>query len=125
MLNAPLRFLGDENGRLTAVELQRMRLGDADASGRRGPVPVPGDIHTVSTDLAIIAVGTGANPILPESVPGLNLDKRGYIETDANGETSIPDVFAGGDIVSGAATVILAMGAGLSAARVIAARLGV
>jgi glutamate synthase (NADPH/NADH) small chain len=123
VLSAPLRFLGDENGRLRAVELQRMRLGDADASGRRSPVPVPGDLFTVSTDLAIIAVGTGANPILTESVPGLKRNKRGYIETDANGETSLPDVFAGGDIVSGAATVILAMGAGLAAAKVIAGRL--
>jgi glutamate synthase (NADPH/NADH) small chain len=125
MLSAPLRFLGDAGGRLEAVELQRMQLGDPDASGRRSPVPVAGDIFTLRTDLAIIAVGTGANPVLTESVPGLKLNRRGYIETDANGETSIPDVFAGGDIVSGAATVILAMGAGLSAAKVIAGRLGV
>ncbi|MDR2669130.1 MAG: FAD-dependent oxidoreductase, partial [Desulfovibrio sp.] len=125
MLSAPLRFLGDADGRLEAVELQRMQLGDPDASGRRSPVPVPGDVFTLNTDLAIIAVGTGANPVLTESVTGLKLNRRGYIETDANGETSIPNVFAGGDIVSGAATVILAMGAGLSAAKVIAGRLGV
>jgi glutamate synthase (NADPH/NADH) small chain len=123
MLSAPLRFLGDANGRLEAVELQRMKLGDADASGRRSPVPVPGDNYILPTDLAVIAVGTGANPVLLESTPDLKLNKRGYIETDANGETSIPGVFAGGDIVSGAATVILAMGAGLAAAKVIASRL--
>ena len=124
MLSAPLKFVGDENGRLTGVELQRMALGAPDASGRRRPVPVEGDITALETDLAIIAVGTGANPVLLESTPGLKLNKWGYIEADENGETSIPNVFAGGDIVSGAATVILAMGAGRIAAKEIARRLG-
>ncbi|MDR3358224.1 MAG: NADPH-dependent glutamate synthase [Desulfovibrio sp.] len=124
MLSAPLRFMGNENGRLAAVELQRMELGEPDASGRRRPTPVPGDTYTMQTDLAIIAVGTGSNPVLLDATPGLKLNSRGYIEADENGETSLPNVFAGGDIVSGAATVILAMGAGRAAAKEIARRLG-
>ena len=124
LLNAPLRFLGDDKGRLSGVELQRMELGEPDASGRRSPVPVKDDVYMLPTDLAVIAIGTGANPVLLESTPGLTLNKRGYIQTDENGETSIPNVFAGGDIVSGAATVILAMGAGRVAAKEIARRLG-
>ncbi len=124
LLCAPLRFMGDANGKLTAVELQRMELGEADASGRRSPKPIDGQTYTLQTDLAVVAVGTGSNPILLEATKGLALNKRGYIEADANGETSIPNVFAGGDIVSGAATVILAMGAGRTAAKEIAKRLG-
>jgi glutamate synthase (NADPH/NADH) small chain len=124
LLSAPLRFLEDAEGRLTAVELQRMALGAPDASGRRAPRPIPGSVHTLPTDLAVIAVGTTANPVLLRATPGLKLNRRGYIETDACGETSIPNVFAGGDIVSGAATVILSMGAGRAAAREIARRLG-
>lgn len=124
LLSAPLRFQGNKDGRLTAVELQRMELGPPDDSGRRRPLAVPGSSYTLQTDLAIIAVGTGANPILMESTPGLTLNKWGYITTDEHGETTIPNVFAGGDIVSGAATVILAMGAGRTAAKEIARRLG-
>jgi glutamate synthase (NADPH/NADH) small chain len=122
MLSAPLRFMGNEEGRLVAVELQRMELGEPDASGRRRPIPVQGDAYTLQTDLAVIAVGTGANPVLLESTPGLKLNKRGYIEADEHGETSIPNVFAGGDIVTGAATVILAMGAGRTSAKEIIRR---
>ena len=124
LLSAPLRFIGDEQGRLTAVELQRMKLGEPDASGRRRPQPVEGDIYTLPTDLAVVSVGTGANPVLLEATPGLKLNKWGYIEADENGETAIPNVYAGGDIVSGSATVILAMGAGRTAAKGIARRLG-
>jgi glutamate synthase (NADPH), homotetrameric len=124
ILSAPLRFMGDDTGRLTAVELQRMALGEPDASGRRSPVPIPGETYVQPTDLAVIAVGTGANPVLLEATQGLKLNKRGYIEADENGETSIPNVFAGGDIVSGAATVILAMGAGRTSAKAILQRLG-
>ena len=124
LLAAPLRFMGDEKGALSAVELQRMQLGEPDASGRRSPEPIPGDTYTLQTDLAIIAVGTQANPVLLEATQGLKLNKRGYIEVDENGETSLANVFAGGDIVSGAATVILAMGAGRTAAKEIAKRLG-
>ena len=122
-LCAPLRFMGDNTGHLTAVELQRMELGAPDASGRRRPKPISGSTFVLQTDLAVIAVGTGANPVLLESTPGLALNRWGYIEADENGETSIPNVFAGGDIVSGAATVILAMGAGRRAAQEIARRL--
>ncbi|MCL1889877.1 MAG: NADPH-dependent glutamate synthase [Desulfovibrionaceae bacterium] len=124
LLSAPLRFMEDAEGRLAAVEVQRMELGEADASGRRVPRPIPGSVFTLPTDLAVIAVGTSANPILLRGTPGLALNKWGYIDADANGETSIPNVFAGGDIVSGAATVILAMGAGRAAAKEIARRLG-
>ena len=124
LLCAPLGFTGDENGRLTAVTLQRMELGEPDASGRRSPKPIPDDTYTLPTDLAVIAVGTNANPVLLEATPGLKLNKWGYIEANEHGETSLPNVFAGGDIVSGAATVILAMGAGRTAAKEIARRLG-
>ena len=124
LLAAPLRFMGDDTGALSAVELQRMQLGEPDASGRRSPEPIAGNTYTLQTDLAIIAVGTQANPVLLDATKGLALNKRGYIEVNEHGETSIPNVFAGGDIVSGAATVILAMGAGRVAAKEIARRLG-
>lgn len=123
-LAAPLRFISDENGRLSGVELQRMELGEPDASGRRRPQPIEGDLFTHETDLAIIALGTRPNPLLLDATPELELNRKGYIVTDeATCETSIPNVFAGGDIVTGAATVILAMGAGRRAAREIAHRL--
>lgn len=121
MLNAPLSFHGDENGRLKGVTLERMELGEPDASGRRRPMPT-GETRYMDTDLAIVAVGTRANPILLNATPGLKVNKWGYIEADENGETSIPNVFAGGDIVTGAATVILAMGAGRTAAKEILRR---
>lgn len=124
LLAAPLGFKGDADGRLTAVTLQRMELGEPDASGRRSPRPVEGAVYDLPTDLAVIAVGTRPNPILLEATPGLTLDRRGYIAVDeATGMTSIPGVYAGGDIVTGAATVILAMGAGRRAAKDIEARL--
>ena len=122
-LVAPVRFNG-EDGVLKSATLQRMELGEPDASGRRRPVPVEGAVFEHETDLAIIAVGTRSNPILLESTPGLELNSHGYIVADEEtGETSIPNVFAGGDIVTGAATVILAMGAGRRAAQEIARRL--
>ena len=123
-LCAPLHFNADENSTLKSVTLQRMELGEPDASGRRRPMPVPGSEFELETDLAIIAVGTRSNPILLEATPNLELSKKGYIvANEETGETSIPNVFAGGDIVTGAATVILAMGAGRRAAREIARRL--
>ncbi len=124
LLSAPIEFTAGENGRLANVKLQRMKLGEPDSSGRRRPEVIPGDTFVMQTDLAVIAVGTNANPVLLESTPNLALNKWGYIDADDNGETSIPNVFAGGDIVSGAATVILAMGAGRAAAKEIARRLG-
>lgn len=125
MLSAPIRFNGDENLHLKSVVLQRMALGEPDASGRRRPVPIEGETYELPTDMAIVALGTRSNPILLEATPELKLNKWGYIEVNEDtGETSIPNVFAGGDIVTGAATVILAMGAGRVAGREIARRLG-
>ena len=124
-LAGPLEFSGDENGKLTKVKLQKMELGEPDASGRRRPVPIEGNVFEIETDLAVIAVGTQPNQILLGNEPELKLNKRGYIEiNEETGETSIPNVFAGGDIVTGAATVILAMGAGRKAAKEMARRLG-
>ncbi len=124
MLAAPTRFNSDENMVLKSVTLQRMRLGDPDASGRRSPIAIEGDTYELETDLAIVALGTRANPILLEATPGLERNKWGYITVnEETGETSIPNVFAGGDIVTGSATVILAMGAGRRAAKTIAERL--
>lgn len=124
-LVSPIRFDGDENGNVTSVDLQIMELGEPDDSGRRRPREVPGKTKTLKTDLAIIALGTQANRVLLEVTPGLKLNKWGYIDVDNKNETSIPNVFAGGDIVTGAATVIMAMGAGRRAAKNIAERIGV
>lgn len=124
LLAAPVRFNGDAEFSLQSATLQRMRLGEPDASGRRRPEAVEGDTYDLPMDLAIVALGTRANPILLEATPGLERNKWGYITADERtGETSIPNVFAGGDIVTGAATVILAMGAGRRAAQEICRRL--
>jgi glutamate synthase (NADPH/NADH) small chain len=117
MLTNPIRYIGDEKGRLTGMECLKMELGEPDESGRRRPVPVKGSEFELETDLVIVAVGSGANPLLTQSTPDLKLNKWGYIETDMEtGKTAKPGVWAGGDIVTGAATVILAMGAGRAAA---------
>jgi glutamate synthase (NADPH/NADH) small chain len=117
LLSNPLRFLGDNDGRLTGVECLRMELGEPDASGRRRPVPIPGSEFSVEIDTAVIAIGSGSNPLLTKSTPGLALNKWGYIIADPKtGKTMKPRVWAGGDIVTGSATVILAMGAGRLAA---------
>ena len=124
LLAAPLGFNGDDKMTLKSVTLQRMKLGEPDASGRRRPEPIEGDVYDLPTDLAIVALGTRSNPILLEATPDLALNKWGYVVADEEtGETSMPNVFAGGDIVTGAATVILAMGAGRRAAREICKRL--
>ena len=124
LLASPLAFKGNEAMRLETVSLQRMRLGEPDASGRRRPEVVPGDIYELQTDLAIVALGTRSNPILLDASPKLERNKWGYVTiNEETGETSMPNVFAGGDIVTGAATVILAMGAGRKAAQEIARRL--
>jgi glutamate synthase (NADPH/NADH) small chain len=116
LLTAPVRFLGDEKGRVIGVECIKMELGEPDESGRRRPVPVEGSKFILECDLAVIAVGAGANPLLTQSTKGLNLNKRGYIIADPEtGKTSRKGVWAGGDIVTGSATVILAMGAGRTA----------
>jgi len=118
-LSTPVRCLGDERGRLRAIECLRMELGEPDASGRRRPVPVPGSEYTMEVDLVVCAIGQSPNPLIPRTTPGLKLGKWGNIEVDwATMATSLPGVFAGGDIVRGGATVILAMGdARLAAAR--------
>jgi glutamate synthase (NADPH/NADH) small chain len=118
LLTAPVRFLGDDQGRVTAVECLRMELGEPDASGRRRPVPIPGSEYIIDIDLAVIAIGAGANPLLTRATPGLALNKWGYIVADPKaGKTMKPRVWAGGDIVTGSATVILAMGAGRLASK--------
>lgn len=118
LLTAPVRFLGDEKGRLRAVECLEMKLGEPDESGRRRPLPIEGSNFQIQTDMAVIAVGAGANPLITSTTPGLSVNKRGYIIVDPEtGKTCKPRVWAGGDIVTGQATVILAMGAGRVAAR--------
>ena len=117
LLTAPLRFLEDEKGWVKGVECLRMELGEPDESGRRRPIPIKGSEFQLECDLAVIAIGAGPNPLLPTTTPGLDLNKRGYIVADLEtGKTSKPGVWAGGDIVTGSATVILAMGAGRKAA---------
>lgn len=115
-LVAPLELFGDSQGWVRAVRMQRMELGEPDASGRRRPVPVKGSEFELPCDIAVVAVGTSANPLLTATCPELKLNKWGNIEVDDALMTSIPGVFAGGDIVRGGATVILAMGDGKKAA---------
>ena len=105
------------DGWVTGITATRMELTEPDASGRRAPVCVMGSEFTIDCDTVISAVGTRANPLLKQAAPGLELSSRGYIVTDDDGATNLPGVYAGGDIVTGAATVILAMGAGKKAAR--------
>jgi glutamate synthase (NADPH/NADH) small chain len=117
LLTAPTKFTGNDKGRLTGMECLQMELGEPDDSGRRRPVPKEGSEFQMDCDLAIIAVGSGANPLLTQSTPDLKLNRWGYIMADPEtGKTSKKGVWAGGDIVTGAATVILAMGAGRKAA---------
>ncbi len=122
-LTSPLELLGDEGKNVRAMRCERMELGEPDASGRRRPVAVPDSAFEIETDMVVFAIGTNANPILGQT-SGLALDKRGYIATDENLATSIAGVYAGGDIVTGAATVIQAMGAGRRAARAMKIYLG-
>lgn len=124
LLANPVRFTGDENGNLVAVECIEMQLGEPDASGRRRPEPLPGSEFTINADMAIIALGTSPNPLISRSCPDLKTGRRGTLETDENLKTSLENVYAGGDAVTGAATVILAMGAGKKAAESIISKLG-
>ncbi|HNQ46956.1 MAG TPA: bifunctional dihydroorotate dehydrogenase B NAD binding subunit/NADPH-dependent glutamate synthase [Syntrophorhabdus sp.] len=117
LLTAPVRVIGDENGWVKGIECVKMELGEPDASGRRRPVEVKGSNHIIDVDVIVVAIGQGPNPILTSTTEGLKLRKTGNIEADTEtGRTSRKGVFAGGDIVTGAATVILAMGAGRKAA---------
>lgn len=115
-LTAPVEVLGDEKGWVKGLRCIRMRLGELDESGRRRPVPIEGSEFEIECDLVVVAIGTRANPLLTKATAGLKLNKWGYIEVDDNMMTSIAGVFAGGDIVRGSATVILAMGDGKCAA---------
>jgi len=113
LLAAPLNFIGDNDGRLKGVRCQRMELGEPDESGRRRPVPIKGSEFEDSCDTAVIAIGAGPNPLLTSATPDIELNKRGYIIAEPEtGKTTKKGVWAGGDIVTGQATVILAMGAG-------------
>ncbi|WP_035238011.1 NADPH-dependent glutamate synthase [Desulfobacter vibrioformis] len=124
LLTNPIRFLGDENGRLTGIECLKMELGEPDASGRRRPMAIEDSEFKIDCDLVVVALGSNANPLLTNTTPDLALNKWGNIIADSsNGKTSKRGVWAGGDIVTGAATVILAMGAGRSAANSIHAYL--
>jgi glutamate synthase (NADPH/NADH) small chain len=117
LLTNPTRYLGNEEGRLTGMECLKMELGEPDDSGRRRPVPIEGSEFELECDLCIVAVGSGANPMLTSDTPDMQLNKWGYVVTEAKtGKTTKKGVWAGGDIVTGAATVILAMGAGREAA---------
>ena len=122
LLSAPVRFLGNEEKRLIGVELEEMELDDPGPDGRRAVSAIPGSNHLLETDLAIIAIGTKSNPVLLKATEGLQLNLKGYVKVNEVLETSLPNVFAGGDIVTGAATVIEAMGAGRAAAMEIARR---
>ncbi|MFO1195533.1 MAG: NADPH-dependent glutamate synthase [Burkholderiaceae bacterium] len=122
-LTAPVELIGDANNNVRAMRCIKYELGEPDASGRRKPVPVPGSEFEIATDMVVFAIGTNANPIIGQT-SGLALDKRGYIACDEDLATSITGVYAGGDIVTGAATVIKAMGAGRRAARSMKAFLG-
>ncbi len=119
----PIEYKADERGRVRSVVVQRMELGEPDASGRRSPVPVEGAIEEIDVDLVIVSVGVSPNPLIPNSIEGLDVTSRGTICVDDNLRTSIPVIFAGGDIVRGGATVILAMGDGRRAAASMAAQL--
>jgi glutamate synthase (NADPH/NADH) small chain len=117
LLTSPVAYLGDDKGRLTGMRCIEMELGEPDDSGRRRPVAKEGSEFDISCDQAIVAVGSGANPLLTSETEDMALNKWGYIDADPEtGKTSKRGVWAGGDIVTGAATVILAMGAGRKAA---------
>ncbi|MBS7407755.1 MAG: bifunctional dihydroorotate dehydrogenase B NAD binding subunit/NADPH-dependent glutamate synthase [Alloprevotella sp.] len=115
-LHNPLEYIADENGRVKQIKLQKMELGEPDASGRRRPVPIEGGIEIIDADLVVVSIGVSPNPIVPTSVEGLELGRKGTIAVDDNMQSSIPTLYAGGDIVRGGATVILAMGDGRHAA---------
>ncbi len=124
LLTNPVEYIGDENGWVKGMKCIRMELGEPDESGRRRPVPVKGSEFMIDVDMVIVAIGTNANPVIPITTPGLETNRWGYIVADEEtGKTSRPGVYAGGDIVTGSATVILAMGAAKKAARAIDAYL--
>lgn len=115
-LHNPIEYIADEKGCVKQIVLQKMELGEPDASGRRSPVPIEGAIETIDIDMAVVSVGVSPNPLVPTSVEGLELGRKNTIAVNENMQSSIPFIFAGGDIVRGGATVILAMGDGRNAA---------
>ena len=119
LLTNPVEFIGDENGKIKAVKCIKMELGEPDDSGRRRPIPIPNSEFTIKIDTALVAIGQSPNPLVPQSMKELETEKWGNLKVDEDGQTTVPGVFAGGDIATGAATVILAMGAGKKAARAI------
>jgi glutamate synthase (NADPH/NADH) small chain len=120
LLHNPVEYIGDENGWVKQIRCIRMELGEPDASGRRSPVPIKGSEFEIDVDTVVVAIGTTANPVIPATTPGLETNKWGYIVTkDESGITTRHGVYAGGDIVTGSATVILAMGAGRKSAKAI------
>ena len=123
MLTNPVEVLGDERGWVRALKCIRMELGEPDESGRRSPVPIEGSEFEIPTETVIMALGTSPNPLISKTTQGLETTRRGCLVADESGATTRPGVFAGGDAVTGAATVILAMGAGRTAAKAIDAYL--
>jgi glutamate synthase (NADPH/NADH) small chain len=120
LLTSPTEYRGDDRGWLRSMIIQKMELGEPDASGRRKPVPIPGAIEEIPIDVAVVAIGNGSNPIISRTTPEIKVNKWGNILVDKETmKTSKKGVFAGGDIVTGGATVILAMGAGRTAAKFI------
>ena len=116
-LHNPIAYIGDEKGHLRQMVLQKMELGEPDASGRRSPVEIPGATETIDVDVAVVSVGVSPNPLIPSSISGLDVSKWGtVIVNEETMQSDVPDIFAGGDIVRGGATVILAMGDGRRAA---------
>jgi glutamate synthase (NADPH/NADH) small chain len=118
-LRNPNQFLGDGEGKITGMELQKFELGEPDASGRRSPVVIPGSEYVFDCDTVIVALGNESNPLVSRTTKDLSVDRRGRILVGADQKTSLEKVYAGGDIVLGAATVILAMGEGRRAAAAI------
>jgi glutamate synthase (NADPH/NADH) small chain len=113
----PIEYIGDESGAVRQIRIQRMRLGEPDASGRRAPVPIADAVETIDTDVVIVSIGVSPNPLIPKAFSGLEVSRRGTIVVQPDTLcSSLPDVYAGGDIVRGGATVILAMGDGRQAA---------
>jgi len=120
LLTNPVRILGNDDGWVTGMECLRMKLGEPDASGRRRPIPIEGSEFVLDVDLVVVAIGNGPHPLVPQTTPDMEVSPRGNIVADeATGATTKPCVYAGGDIVTGAATVISAMGAGKRAAQAI------
>ena len=114
----PIEYIGDEKGKVKQMVLQKMELGEPDASGRRRPVEIPGATETIDVDLVVVAIGVSPNPLIPSAFKGLDVSKWGTIIVNQDTlQTDLPDVYAGGDIVRGGATVILAMGDGRKAAK--------